>query len=137
MDEPRLPADWIVEGYDVHVVFSSSQEAEAVALFTAFSEYVAAEQIPHQRALIFKAPVGPWPTPMWQILLRRLGSRDDLERDLGKCIAWMMLNRGELSAMFHPNTRTAEDFGGGLRDHRDYSLWLGPAQQLRLGIFGG
>ncbi len=129
------PAAWVVDGYDVHLLFEKHEEEAARALFRSFLHYVEAEQIPYERGIVFPAPVGPWPTPMWQILLRRK-ERTLLERDLGRCIAWMMLNRGSFSAMVHPNTREEAGIGGGLRDHRDYCLWLGEPRRLRLGIFG-
>ena len=130
----RLPGDWIPDGYDVHVVYTEPQKRSAHELFERFCAYVVAEDIPHLRAMIFESPVGPWPTPMWQVLLRN----DDpagIERDLGRCVAWMMINRGELSVMIHPNTARDETFGGGLADHSEHLLWMGAPMVLKTSIF--
>lgn len=130
----RDPRQWIVDGYDVHLIYTDDRKAEAIALFERFMAYVEAERIPYLRPIVFEQPVGPWPTPMWQLLLR---NQDPvaLERDLGRCVAWMMLNRGGFSVMIHPNTRRDEGFGGGLRDHSRHMLWMGPSLPLKLDIF--
>jgi aromatic ring-cleaving dioxygenase len=129
------PKKCINEGYDVHVVFQTTQLDQARELFEDFLAYVDAEQIPHQRAIIFERPVGPWPTPMWQILLRGETATRDLERDLGKCLAWLMINRRGFSVMVHPNTLTVGEFGGGYMDHKEYATWIGPSMELKLDIF--
>ena len=130
-----LPKEVIVDGYDVHVVFCSAREPEAAVFFNEFMDFVKDQCIVHDRAVIFTEPVGPWPGPMWQVLLRNTASFADLERDLGKCLAWLMINRGDFSVMVHPNTERHGPFGGAYRDHTDYSLWLGRPLELRLDIF--
>lgn len=132
----RLPIDFIPDGYDVHVVYTAQTRPAALALFAAFLAYVESDGIPHQRAIDFAEPVGPWPTPMWQILLRN-PDPVALERDLGRCVAWMMINRGALSVMIHPNTARDGDFGGGHADHSRYHLWMGAPLDLKLSIFEG
>ena len=134
MTDSRSPRDWILEGYDVHVVYTDAERETAHALYRRFIAYLDAEEIPYVRPIIFDEPVGPWPTGMWQVLLKN----QDLaavEHDLGRCVAWMMLNRGDLSVMIHPNTLRDGDFGGGHADHSRHMLWMGPPQVLRLQIF--
>jgi aromatic ring-cleaving dioxygenase len=130
----RLPSDWIQDGYDVHVVYTAPHRDEAHALHRAFLAYLDAEGIPYTRPSIFEDPVGPWPTSMWQVLLKNTDPAA-IERDLGRCVAWMMLNRGGLSVMIHPNTIADAAFGGHLADHSASMLWMGEPQVLKLDIF--
>ena len=133
-DQGRRPDDWIEGGYDLHVVYTDDGRAAAHALYHRFLAYLDAQGIPYTRPIIFEDPVGPWPTSMWQVLLRR-EDRAAVERDLGCSVAWMMINRGDLSVMIHPNTRREPGFGGGWRDHSENRLWMGPPQALKLSIF--
>lgn len=128
------PSEW-VEGADIHVVFESDQAAQARALFDRFLEFIHGQEITHERALIFERPVGPWPTPMWQVLFPVAGDYPRMERELARCVMWLALNRGSLSVMVHPQTRTGEGFGGGFRDHSQYHFWMGTPQSLKLSIF--
>ena len=130
----RLPGEWIEHGYDVHVVYTQAQRDVAHALYHRFLAYVTDEGIPFDRPIIFEDPVGPWPTSMWQILLRNTDTTA-IERDLGRCVGWMMINRGTLSVMIHPNTTPDGEFGGGRADHSRYMLWMGEPQELKLSIF--
>lgn len=140
MKKPQLtllPRDLIDQGFDIHLVFDEAQAPEAKQLFEAFKNFIEEREIPYQRGMIFEKPVGPWPTPMWQVLLRPESSFGQLESHLGACLAWMMINRGPFSVMIHPNSDERSEQGGALRDHRDHCLWLGRAQSLKLSIFGG
>ncbi|MDF1665616.1 MAG: DOPA 4,5-dioxygenase family protein [Planctomycetota bacterium] len=131
----HLPKDLIDQGFDIHLVFNEAQASEARQVFDAFIEFVEEREIPYQRGMIFEKPVGPWPTPMWQVLLRPESSFAQLESHIGACLGWMMINRGSFSVMIHPNTDESSESGGALRDHRDYCLWLGTPQNLKLSIF--
>ena len=134
MTQSRDPGAWIPDGYDVHVVYTDDDAAAAHDLYRAFMAYLDAEGIPCVRPIQFPDPVGPWPTSMWQILLRNPDPAA-IERDLGRCVAWMMINRGGLSVMIHPNTTRDGEFGGGHADHSQYMLWMGAPQVLKLQIF--
>lgn len=130
----RVPNDHISDGFDVHVVFQEEQVDIADALFVAFQEFLKQEQVPHQRAILFSTPVGPWPTPMWQVLLRN-PDPNALHRDLGTCAAWLMLNRGPLSVMVHANTKRLAEVGGEREDHTQNLFWMGPPLALKLDGF--
>lgn len=130
----QRPRERITAGFDIHCVFEPADEAEAVALFEELRRYIDAHRLSYERALVFREPVGPWPTPMWQVLLRH-GGAERLEADLGLCLSWLMINRGHFAIMVHPNTATDGDFGGELRDHRDYGFWLGDGPPLILEVF--
>jgi aromatic ring-cleaving dioxygenase len=118
-----------IHGYDIHVVFEAQQEPQACELFDQFRAHLAVNEIPHDRDMVFSEPVGPWPTPMWQVLLPQ---SDRVDRDLGICISWLMLNRGPFSVMVHPNTVKSDGSSASYEDHSTHMLWLGPPQDLRL-----
>jgi DOPA 4,5-dioxygenase len=125
----RTPVDWITGGFDIHLVFNTDEAAAAAERFEQFVTFLDHSAIPHTRAMIFDAPVGPWPTPMWQVLLPQASSA---ATDLGHCIRWLMLNRGPFSVMIHPNTTKQGLRGGSIEDHSENMLWLGPPLVLRL-----
>ncbi len=129
MRDNRDPTRSIAGGLDIHLVFKPVDGPEARALQTQFVGFLRRRGVPFERALVFDAPVGPWPTPMWQVLLPP-SSR--VLQDLGVCIGWLMLNRGRFSVMVHPNTRREEGRGGMLEDHTDNTLWLGTPMLLRV-----
>ena len=131
MMETRTPEHWICDGYDVHLVFEAHQLDEAKVLFEQFIAFVESADIVHKRAKIFERPVGPWSTPMWQIILP---NTPNSELDLGRCIAWLMLNHGRFSVMVHPNTRSEDGLGGALEDHSQNMLWFGTPQPLLLDV---
>lgn len=49
----------------------------------------------------------------------------------GAFIPWLVINRGPLSALVHPNTVASEDE----RNHTQRATWLGDRIPLDLGIF--
>jgi DOPA 4,5-dioxygenase len=56
-------------------------------------------------------PVGPHPSPMFEIAF----TRDALAAVLG----WVEANRGDFTVLVHPET------GDDVADHRDHAIWLG------------
>ncbi|MAY81013.1 MAG: hypothetical protein CL930_09545 [Deltaproteobacteria bacterium] len=129
MDQIRNPNDTITGGIDIHVVFRDSEARAASTLFDQFLVFVEENNIQHNRPLLFSSPVGPWPCPMWQVLLP---NSPQLDADLGKCVRWLMINRGDLSVMIHPNTKVEEGHGGSVEDHSKNTAWLGPPISLLL-----
>jgi DOPA 4,5-dioxygenase len=127
----RDPDQAITRGFDIHVVFSSVQTIPARALFESFLTFLAERQLPHTRPLLFESAVGPWPGPMWQVLLPP-GPR--LYEDLGQCVSWLMLNRGDFSVMVHPNTVQEGSQGGAVEDHSQSHFWMGTPLTLRLDV---
>jgi aromatic ring-cleaving dioxygenase len=63
-------------------------------------------------------PVGPHPRSMYQVKFAR--------GEFSKILPWLMLNRGGLSVLVHPNT------GDAYQDHAINALWLGKPLRLRL-----
>ena len=128
----RSPQDSITKGYDLHVVFVESQQDKAKTLFEACLGFLDENEINYQKHRFFSKPVGPWPTPMWQIILP---PSDQVHSHLGLCVAWFMLNRGEFSVMIHPNTLQKNGQGGEYEDHSQNHLWLGSPLKLKMDIF--
>ena len=63
-------------------------------------------------------PIGPHPRSMYQVKFAR--------GEFPKIVPWLMLNRGGLSVLVHPNT------GDAYHDHAINALWLGKPLRLRL-----
>ena len=128
----RNPDLSITNGYDVHVVFSKNQREKATLLSRNCIEFLQSKNIVYKHHKIFDAPVGPWPTPMWQFILPK---SEHAYRDLGCCISWFMLNRGEFSVMIHPNSKEEGEMGGAYEDHSQNMFWMGPPLSLKMSIF--
>ncbi len=67
------------------------------------------------------APVGPHPQSMYQIAFPR--------ELLAAFVPWLMLNRGGLTVLLHPET------GDDYADHTDHAAWFGAVLPLRLEMF--
>lgn len=63
-------------------------------------------------------PVGPHPVPMYQAAFSA--------GEFPRIVPWLMLNRGSLSVLVHPQTDDAYD------DHTIHALWLGAPLPLRV-----
>lgn len=111
-------------------------EAEAIAEYHAHVYYHPkktrrlAERLRERVALAFPQArlgrwhdelVGPHSQSMYQIAFP--------SGMLAAFLPWLMLNRGRLSVLLHPET------GDDYRDHTAHAAWLGPALKLRLGAF--
>jgi aromatic ring-cleaving dioxygenase len=134
------PFDYMLQGIDIHCLFEIEDIEEAKKVYQAFLSYLDSNNILYQHHRVFDRPVGPWPTPMWQIVIRPSGeSREDFEifaHAIGKAYLWLMLNRDKFSVMIHPNTGPRTDKQSNeLLDHTQYVAWLGKAYDLNLSIF--
>ncbi len=105
-----------IESYHAHVYFDEATREPAQALRDAIS---AGFEITMGRW--HERPVGPH--PMWSY---QVAFQPDLFDTL---VPWLMLNRGDLNILLHPNT------GEDLADHRERPFWLGEPQDLDLAIF--
>ena len=65
-------------------------------------------------------PVGPHPIAMYQVIFP--------VADFPRFVPWLMLNRGSLAALVHPNTDDEYE------DHAHHALWLGEKLPLVLGV---
>jgi aromatic ring-cleaving dioxygenase len=51
--------------------------------------------------------------------------------EFARLLPWLMLNRGTLDVLVHP------EMGDDLADHRDHAMWVGEMLPLRLETLGG
>ena len=101
MDRP------IISGYHIHIYYDGEDGPEAArALRDAL-----AERFDVEIGMWRDTPGGPHPAPMFQANFA-VGLFADI-------VPWLMLNRGGLSVLVHPET------GDDMADHGDYALWLG------------
>jgi aromatic ring-cleaving dioxygenase len=114
---PRVdPAS--IEEYHAHVYYEPNKTREAAEQLR---ERVAAA-FPHARLGRWHDElVGPHPQSMYQIAFP--------SRMLASLLPWLMLNRGRLTVLLHPET------GDDYRDHTAHAAWLGEALPLRLSAF--
>jgi DOPA 4,5-dioxygenase len=65
--------------------------------------------------------VGPHPQSMYQVAFP--------SEVLGSLVPWLMLNRGGLTVLLHPET------GNSYLDHTAHAVWFGAVLPLRLDVF--
>ena len=65
-------------------------------------------------------PVGPHPTSMYQVAFP--------VTEFARLVPWLMLNRGALTVLVHPEADNAYD------DHTAHAMWLGPPLPLRVEV---
>jgi DOPA 4,5-dioxygenase len=96
-----------ITSYHAHIYFRDGAEREvAMAIRQAISErFAVALGRVHDRL------VGPHTAPMYQVAFN--------VEDFARLLPWLMLNRGGLSILLHPNTRFQK------QDHLTTSFWLG------------
>ncbi|CZS90665.1 uncharacterized protein RCO7_06792 [Rhynchosporium graminicola] len=123
------PLDNGIRGaFDIHIYYFQTnprQEQFAKELWTRIRL-----EFPELRIYKFwDRPVGPHPIAMFEVNLFT-------PAQFGAFIPWLVINRGPLSALVHPNTVDAE--GKTLdeyRDHTQRAMWLGTPVVLDLSIF--
>lgn len=72
----------------------------------------------------FDRPVGPHPIAMFEVNIFT-------PAQFGAFVPWLVINRGPLSALIHPNTVEGEDE----RNHTQRATWLGERIPLDLRLF--
>ncbi|WP_282608026.1 DOPA 4,5-dioxygenase family protein [Pelagibius sp. Alg239-R121] len=106
----------LITGYHAHVYYDETSKPRAARLRDAIETRFKVEMGRWR-----DAPVGPHPTGSYQVAFT-----PDL---FGEIIPWLALNRDGLTVFTHAET------GDHLADHRDYAVWLGEQQSLKLSIF--
>jgi aromatic ring-cleaving dioxygenase len=102
-----------ITSYHAHIYYELGEErARAERLRTLIGErFVARIGSWHDK------PVGPHPTPMYQVAFA--------VELFPRFLPWLMLNRMGLTVLVHPNTRRPRD------DHLSNALWLGAVLPLK------
>ncbi|KAI9696297.1 MAG: hypothetical protein M1820_008220 [Bogoriella megaspora] len=140
-------------GFDVHVYFLQTDEIQ-----TKFARELwerVRREFPELRIYqVWDKPIGPHTAGMFEVNLftpavllavvvssdvssylsvwfnGKIVQADVLVEQFGAFIPWLVVNRGPLSALLHPNTDDEE------RDHTQRATWLGEQWPLNLRLFG-
>lgn len=111
-------------GFDVHIYFFQAN-AEQVAFAKALWERIRRE-FPELRIYqVWDRPLGPHPVAMFEVNLFT-------PAQFGAFIPWLVINRGPLSALVHPNTVNEDEEE---RNHTQRATWMGEAMPLDLSLF--
>jgi aromatic ring-cleaving dioxygenase len=102
-----------IQGYHAHIYYDAETRPIAERLREAIGNGFAVE-LGRWR----DEPVGPHPVPMYQAAFPAA--------EFPRIVPWLMLNRGGLSVLVHPQTEDAYD------DHTIHALWLGAPLPLRV-----
>lgn len=109
-------------GFDVHIYFYQSN-AEQTAFAQALWERIR-RSFPELRIYkIWDKPIGPHAIGMFEVNIFT-------PAQFGAFIPWLVINRGPLSALVHPNT------GDDVRDHTQLAIWMGERMPLDLTSLG-
>lgn len=123
------PLDNGVRGaFDVHIYHFQRNKAQAKFARELWERI--RREFPELRVYRFwEEPIGPHPVAMFEVNIFT-------PAQFGAFIPWLVINRGPLSALVHPNT---VDANGELlnheRDHTQRAIWMGEQLPLDLSIF--
>jgi DOPA 4,5-dioxygenase len=113
MAEPIVDPARAVREYHAHVYYDAATRERAARLRDALGAGFAV-----RLGRWHDAPVGPHTASMYQVAF----APDELAR----LVPWLMLNRGPLAVLVHPET------GDEVADHTVHAAWLGGPLPLRL-----
>ena len=116
MTAAPLPLAAIVS-YHAHVYFDGPAE-RATAMW--LRDQIAA-RFPVALGRVHDRLIGPHAKPMYQVSFA--------VPVFATLIPWLMLNRGGLTVLLHPDT------GNDYRDHTAHAVWFGAVLPLRLDVF--
>jgi aromatic ring-cleaving dioxygenase len=106
-----------ITSYHAHIYYDPAATREAASRI----RNAIAERFPMaQLGRWHDVPVGPHPIAMYQVAFA--------VEDFPRLVPWLMLNRGELVILVHPNTDDEYE------DHAHHAVWLGAKLPLRLEI---
>ncbi|MCA0901930.1 DOPA 4,5-dioxygenase family protein [Microbulbifer agarilyticus] len=104
------------DAYHAHVYFDGDSGVFASQLRDSIQQV-----FPLKVGRFHGQPVGPHPVGSFQVIFGRA--------DFSDFVPWLDSNRGELSVLIHALT------GDDLKDHTDYTYWLGKPWDLNLALF--
>jgi len=107
----------VIVDYHAHVYYDPASARDAAARLR---EGIAAAFPSVRLGRWHDSPVGPHPVAMYQVAFA--------VADFPRLVPWLMLNRGELTILVHPNTD--DEYA----DHARHALWLGEMLTLRLDV---
>jgi len=106
----------VIQAFHAHVYYDESTYKQASTLY-----HEASERFDISIGRMHKQPVGPHPKWSCQLVFK--------SQVFGEIIPWLALNRNGLTVFIHANT------GDDLKDHTEYTMWMGQMEQLNLEIF--
>ena len=106
----------VIADYHAHVYYRPETREEAASLRRELEARFAV-----RLGRWHEAPVGPHTRSMYQVAFA--------PAELARLLPWLMLNRGSLDILVHPET------GDNLADHTAHAAWLGQKLPLQLEAF--
>ncbi|KAL1311503.1 hypothetical protein AAFC00_001626 [Neodothiora populina] len=107
-------------GFDVHIYFQQNMDDQK-KFATELWERIRRE-FPELRIYpVFDRPIGPHAVGMFEVNIFT-------PAQFGAFIPWLVINRGPLSALIHPNTDDE------IRDHTQRATWMGQQFPLQVGF---
>ena len=109
-------------GFDVHVYYFQNSDFQLQYARELWQRI--RHEFPELRIYRFwEKPVGPHPYAMFEVNVLT-------PEQFGAFLPWLVINRGPLSALLHPNC----DDGDEIRDHTQRATWLGEKVPLDVGM---
>lgn len=105
-----------VSCYHAHVYFAPDQYDAAVRF-----RQMLGRNFKVDIGNVHHEPVGPHTMPMYQVVF--------IKTQFTAIVTWMMFNRHGLTILIHPES------GDDLKDHTEYSLWLGQSKAIDTSVF--
>ena len=125
---PEPPRHRFIPGrnpWDIHIYFTDGESKRKALSVQAGLK----EAFPWLRAhKPWDKPIGPHPQPMMEIDFDAPENASQLQAVAG----WLVREHGGLSVLVHPNT-----LDGGVADHTDHAIWIGPPLRPILTVLGG
>lgn len=109
-------------GFDAHILYMPDNPAHVAYI----RDLVDRVRLEFPELAIFQpnpGPAGPFPTASFEVDLLT-------PAQFGAFVPWLVMHRGPLSALIHPNT--SEDV---VDDHTTRAMWLGERWPLNVSIF--
>ncbi|QIW95988.1 hypothetical protein AMS68_001506 [Peltaster fructicola] len=107
-------------GFDVHIYFMQA-DPEQHKFATELHERIRREFPEIRIYSVFDRPLGPHPIGMFEVNLHS-------PAQFGAFVPWLVINRGPLSALIHPNTNDE------IRDHTQRATWMGDPIPLNISL---
>ncbi|KAH7409960.1 DOPA-like domain-containing protein [Phaeosphaeria sp. MPI-PUGE-AT-0046c] len=108
-------------GFDIHIYFIPTDNEESQFASQLWERI--RREFPELRIYrVWEMAIGPHPLAMFEVNLFT-------PEQFGAFVPWLVINRGPLSALIHPNTDDE------LRDHTQRATWMGQPLPLNLKMF--
>ncbi|RMX87174.1 hypothetical protein D0869_02556 [Hortaea werneckii] len=107
-------------GFDVHIYYLQTNASESQFAQELWERI--RREFPELRIYrVWDKPIGPHPVAMFEVNLFT-------PEQFGAFVPWLVIHRGALSVLLHPNT------GDDVRDHTQLATWMGQPYPLQVGM---